>query len=470
MVKNDSQGGRAVPRLRSGLQGKKTAVVGLGREGLELVRFLRKAGATVTVLDAAEAKSLGEPYREAKRLGAAFRLGGDYLDHLTDFQIVFRSPGIALTQKEFRRAAKAGVEISSTTRLFFELCSGRIIGVTGTKGKSTTTSLIHHLLKDRKRKAYLAGNIGHSPLPLLKKLGRSSWVILELSSFQLEDMTKSPQISVLLNVVAEHLDRHKTFAKYLLAKQSIYKYQKKNDVLVASKDFDPTRLALRQARGKTCPVSTKQILRKGIYLSDGEIIYRDIKTGRRQVVAPITAMKLRGGHMWQNVLPAVAAAILAGAPVKRIERRLKSFKPLHHRLEIVRTIGKTIFVDDSLATTPEAAAAAVLAFPDLPKAIILGGVHKGGDIKQLAKTIAKLDVRLAVLIGRSAKKFKNALKKNAPRVPTKMVAKFEDAIKTAYSKVKDGGAVILAPACASFDMFADAYDRGDQFKKVVSSL
>lgn len=456
--------------IRRKFKGKNLAILGLGREGLDLVKFLSQQGAKVTVLDSANKQKLGSRYQDAKKLGAKFRLGENYLEGLTDYDVVFRSPGIPLQLKEFRKARRKGVEISSTTRLFFELCPAKIIAVTGTKGKSTTASMIHHLLKGGKQKAYLAGNIGHSPIPLLKKLKKADWVVLELSSFQLEDLTQGPNIAVLLNVVSEHLDRHRTFAKYLAAKQNIYKYQKKNDVLVASKDFELTRVALRQTKGRTCPVSTKRILKKGIYLAGGEIIYRNIKTYRRQVVAPVAAVRLRGEHMRQNVLPAIAAALMAGAPVKRIEGRLKSFHPLHHRLEIVRTIGKTIFVNDSLGTTPEAAAAAALAFSEIPKAMIIGGVAKGGNAKQLAKTIAKSNVELVVLIGQSAKRFKNTFKKFTPYVPTKIVARFDDAIRVAYAAVKSGGAVILSPACASFDMFKDAYDRGEQFRKIVRSI
>ncbi len=450
-------------------KGKNLAILGLGREGFDLAKFLLNLGANVTVLDSANRQKLGSRYQDAKKLGAEFRLGPNYLNGLSSFDIVFRSPGIPLQLKEFRQAQKKGVKISSTTRLFFELCPAHIVGVTGTKGKSTTASLTHHLLGGSKRRVYLAGNIGHSPIPLLKKLRRSDWVVLELSSFQLEDLNESPEISILLNIVPEHLDRHKTFSKYLLAKQNIYKHQKKNNILVASRDYPATRTAIQQAKGRVYPISTKQILKKGVYLAGGEIIYRNEK-GRRQVVAPMSSMKLKGEHMWQNVLPAVAAAIVAGTPVKRIEGRLKSFKGLHHRLEIVRTIGKTIFVNDSLGTTPEAATAAALAFSGMPKAMIIGGVAKGGDMKQLARTVAKANVELVVLIGQSANKFKNIFKKFAPYVPTKIMVKFDDAVKQAYTAVKKGGAVILAPACASFDMFKDAYDRGEQFSKIVGKI
>lgn len=452
------------------LAGRRVAVIGLGREGIELVRFLTQQRAIVTVLDGATRQKLGTKYLEAKKLGADFILGGDYLKSLIDFEIVFRSPGISLLQPEFRQVVKKGVEISSTTRLFFELCPAKIVGITGSKGKSTTTSLIYHLLKGTNPKVYLAGNIGYSPIPLLSKLKKTDWVVLELSSFQLEDLPYSPQLAVMLNVVPEHLDRHKTYGKYLLAKQNIYKHQKKSDVLVASKDFGPTKLALQQAKGKTCPISTKQVLKKGIYLTDGEIIYRDIKTGRRQVVAPLSVVKLRGEHMLENVLPAIGVALVVGTPIKRIAGRLKTFQPLHHRLEVVRTIGKTVFVNDSLGTTPEAVMAAILAYNDMPKAMIIGGVPKGGDFRPLIKTIAQNGVVYVALIGMVAKKLKVALKKMAPRVRAEIHPTLKSAVQGGYQAVRQGGAVILSPGAMSFDMFKDAYDRGDQFTKIVKKM
>ena len=234
----------------------------------------------------------------------------------------------------------------------------KIVGITGTKGKSTTASLVHHLLKSGKRRVWLAGNIGTSPLPLLSKLKPGDTVVLELSSFQLEDLTKSPHIAVMLDVVPEHLDRHKTFNRYLAAKQNIYAHQGKADWLIASYDFAPTKAALKRARGRVLPVSTRQILRKGVYLSKGEIIYRHWRSGRRQVITSMTGLKLIGEHNWQNVLPAVATALVSNVPVKTIAKKLRSFKPLNHRIELVRRIGDVSFINDSLGTTPEAAAAA----------------------------------------------------------------------------------------------------------------
>jgi len=473
--------------VKNRLTGKRVAVIGLGREGIELVRFLYKQGALITVLDWSSAGKLGAQYREAKALGAEFRLGEKYLVGLNDFEIVFRSPGVALQIPEIKRAIRAGVEISSTIKLFLELSPAKTIGVTGTKGKSTTASLIYHLLRGgsfprqtrdlasprgnkKKSRVFLAGNIGHSPIPLLSKLKSGDTVVLELSSFQLEDLTRSPDIAVMLNVVPEHLDRHKTFSKYLAAKQNIYTHQGKADWLIASYDFVPTKEALRRARGKTLPISPRQILRKGVYLSKGEIVYRHWRSGRRQVITSATGLKLMGEHNLQNVLPAIATALVSNVPVKTIAKKLRSFKPLKHRIELVRRIGDVSFINDSLGTTPEAAAAAILAFPNLPKAIIVGGVYKGGDISALAKTAATGNVRMAVLIGGSAKKFQAAFKRFAPKVSTKLAKTFPQAVKEAIAAVRTHGLVMLTPACASFDMFKDAYDRGDQFKKIVNHL
>lgn len=456
--------------VKNRFSGKKVGVLGLGREGLEAVRFLVGCGAEVTVLDAQTQKRLAN-FAVAKKLKAQFRLGPGYLEDLDDFDILVRSPGMPLDTKELKRAARRGVEISSTIKIFFELCPAKIIGITGSKGKSTTTSLIYHLLSARGRRVFLGGNIGASPLPVLRRLRVDDWVVLELSSFQLEDLTHSPQVAVLLEVVPEHLDRHKTFAKYWQAKSNIFAHQKKRDVLVASRDFVSTRKALRLVKGRVLETSVRQVLRRGVYLDRGEIIYREISTGRRVVVADMGRMKLAGKHNWHNVLPAIGVAILAGVQPSRIGDKLARFKPLAHRLELVAKKNGVLFVDDSLATTPEAAEAAVLAFAGEPRAVILGGVHKGGDMNGLAKTIGLGGVEFVALIGSSAKKWKQALKTHAPRVPAKVFGDFEEAIEQSYAAVKrDGGVVLLSPACASFDMFADAYDRGEEFAQIARKL
>ena len=473
--------------VRNRLIGKRVAVIGLGREGIELMRFLHKQGALVTVLDRSSAGKLGVQYREAKALGVEFRLGEKYLVGLTDFEIVFRSPGVPLQTPEIKKAIRAGVEISSTIKLFLELSPARVVGVTGTKGKSTTASLIYHLLRGspfpqqtrdlartrgnkQKSKVFLAGNIGYSPIPLLTKLKSGDTVVLELSSFQLEDLTKSPHIAVLLNVVPEHLDRHKTFFKYLTAKQNIYTYQGKNDWLITSRDFLPTREAIKQTKGKVLSVSTHQILRKGVYVSKGEIIYRHWRTGRRQDISPTTDLRLIGSHNLQNILPAMAVALILNTPVSTIVKKMRSFKPLKHRIELVRQIGGTLYINDSLGTTPEATTVAIGAFLEMSKALIIGGVYKGGNLVGLAKAVATGNVREVILIGSSTRKFQTALKQYAPKVPVSLAKTLLQAVRRGRTVVRGRGAVMLTPACASFDMFKDAYDRGEQFRKIVNAL
>lgn len=448
------------------------AVLGLGREGLDLVKFLVGQKAEVTVLDKNPANKLGENYLVAKKLKAKFILGAEYLNSLVDFEVVFRSPGVSLQTPELKSAKKRGVVISSAIKLFFELCPAKIVGITGTKGKSTTTSLIFHLLKQGRRRVFMAGNIGESPLHLLKKLRPADTVVLELSSFQLEDMEMSPKVAVLLSVVPEHLDRHKTFKKYLAAKQNIYLHQGKSDWLVTSKDFPITRLAARSAKGQVFPYSVNKVLPRGLYVAKREIIFRHLKTGKRQLVAPLADIKLMGEHNLQNVLPAIGVALISNLSAKTIRTALTKFQALKHRLEPIREKGNVVFVDDSLGTTPEAAAAAVKSFAWRDTAIILGGVYKGGSLKPLVKTLAEGPVKLVVLIGESQKTFARAIQRYAPKVAVKKCGKdFEKAIMEAYKSVKaKGGAVVLSPACASFDMFKDAYDRGEQYVKIVKRL
>lgn len=448
---------------------KSVGVLGLGREGIEVVRFMLALGARVTVLDGSSAKQLPN-YDLALKLGADFRLGKGYDQELQEFDVVVRSPGVPLDKPELKKALRKGVEVTSSTKIFFDLCPARIIGITGTKGKSTTTSLIAHLLTERGRKVWVGGNIGASPLPALSKMKPDDWVVMELSSFQLEDMQKSPQIAVFLETVPEHLDRHKTFARYLSAKQNIYKHQKKTDWLVTSIDFSSSRKAVRETKSKVFEYSAKHVLRRGLYRDRDEIVYRDIKSGARSLIGNVYDGQLIGKHNLYNRLPAFAVALLVGVDAKKIITRANSFKPLPHRLQQVRKIGDVAFVDDSLATTPEAAESAILAFPSEPKAIILGGVHKGGDMEKLAETIGLGGVEYVALIGASAKKLKTILKRKAPKVETEIHPTFKGAIKSSYRAVKKGGVVLLSPACASFDMFKDAYDRGEKFISVVDGL
>ena len=443
------------------------AVLGLGREGLDLLRFLNGLGIKPTGLDNKTSRELGNNYKEIRKRTTKVYLGTDHLKYLNDFDLVFRSPGVSPNLPAIKQAKQKGVVFSSAMQLFFDECPAKIIGVTGTKGKSTVVSLIHHILKDNiKGNVYLGGNIGFSPLSLLSKLTKTDVVVLELSSFQLEDLNKSPAIAVMLNVTPEHLDRHKDFKKYLIAKSNIFLNQQKNDYLITSADYPVTRDAMKKAQAKVIKYSLRKVLSRGVYLADDEIIVRDFKTGKRSVVISKLDIPLLGHHNLENVIVGISIALLMNVSLTNVRKRIKSFKSLSHRLEFVGKIGKVKFINDSMATTPIAVEAAIKAVEG-PLALIVGGVSKGESLDDLAKVLNKKQVKGIVLIGRTANKLFALLD-----LPKKYRARsLEEATKRAYSYIEDsGGSVLLAPGFASFDMFKDAYDRGDQFKKIVDKL
>ncbi len=448
----------------------KIAVLGLGREGLDLLRFFHKLKIRPVGLNATEILTTHPDYREIKKLTSGVRTGDNYLAGLTDFDLIFRSPGVPLDLPAIKKAIRRGVAVSSLTRLFFDLCPAKIIGVTGTKGKSTTASLIYHLLGGGlKGKVYFGGNIGYPPLRLLAKLTKQDVIVLELSSFQLEDLAKSPHIAVVLPVVPEHLDRHKTFKKYLDAKLNLVKHQGKNDFTIVNADEKISPSIVRAAKGRVIKYSRRKILPRGVYIAGEEIIYRDVKSGRRQVILPTKDIPLQGQHNISNVLTALTVALLLGVSPERLRRRIKTFRGLEHRLEMVGHRGKVQFVNDSMATTPVATIAALHTLAG-PISLILGGSTKKENFIELVRLLAFKDIRGIVLIGDTAEKLFRLFKTAKVKFPFIKAKTFLAAVQQAYQYARPEGTVLLSPACASFGWFKDAYDRGAQFKKLAGQI
>jgi len=448
------------------------AVLGLGREGIDLLQFLNKQKIKPVGLDGRETSDLGKKYSEIKNLTSKLWLGKDYLSHLTEFDMVFRSPGVPLDLIEIKKAQKQGVVFSSLTQLFFDLCPAKIIGVTGTKGKSTTSSLIYHILKKSiSGKVYLRGNIGEPPLTLLSKLKKTDVVVLELSSFQLEDLSKSPSIAVFLNVVPEHLSRHKTFNKYLLAKSNIFLHQKKSDYLVTSDDYSVTRSVIKKSEAKVVKFSIRKILSRGLYLAGDEIVLRDLKTGKRISVLNRADVPILGKHNLNNVMAAIAVARLLKVSVKQIKDRVKTFKTLSHRMELVAKFNNIEFINDSMATTPVAVVAAAEAVDNL-LTLILGGVSKGENLEDLSPILKSNKLAGIVMIGKDSVKLTNFLKRKKTNIPFVKAKDLKIAVNKAmqFLPKEEKGSVVLAPGFASFDMFKDAYDRGNQFKQIVCDI
>ncbi len=431
--------------MKIDFKNKKIAVIGKGIEGEASFRFFKKVGASVDILD----KNQGE----------------DYLRNLDDYDLIVRSPGVKHSLLKVNKD-----KITSQTKLFFDFCPGEIIGITGTKGKGTTTSLIYEILKKQGIDAYLVGNIGKPPLDILDKLTPQSKVVFELSSFQLLDLDKSPHIAVLLMVTSEHLDYHKNLEEYIEAKRNILKFQSEKDFAIINRDYPSANEADILTKGKIFQISTEQdVLENGAFIKDNAIWYK--RDGEEEFVCETSQVLLPGKHNLENVLPAIIVSKIYNTSNETIISTLENFKGLEHRLELAREIGGVKYYDDSFSTIPETAIAAINAF-DSPEILILGGSGKKSDFKTLGKIISEnKNIKAIIGIGEEWKRIKQEISDPNHRMIIVEGAKNMQQIVLAASKIaKAGDVVLLSPACASFGMFKNYKDRGDQFKKEVGKL
>ena len=432
----------------SNYKDKKTAIVsGGGRiESSSNAEFFKKQGAKVTIFDQTQGK--------------------DYLKKLDVYDLVVRSPGVKIPDLE-KYVSKE--KITSQTKLFFDLVPCKIIGVTGTKGKGTTSSLIYEMLKKQGFDAYLGGNIGKPPFDFLDNLNTHSVVVLELSSFQLIDLQKSPHISVLLMTTSEHLDWHKDLEEYVNAKRNILRFQTEKDFAVINKDYPQSRESDIETNGQVYYVSREDEAAKGCFVKDGSVFIRHGEIEER--VISTQEILLPGEHNLENVCAASMAAYLYGVSIQNIAYVLRIFKGLEHRLELVKEINGAKYYDDSFSSIPETAIAAINAFKN-PEILILGGSSKNSDFEELGKTIKSAkNIKAIIGIGIEWARIKEQLSDLDPEVLVLEGAKDMQTIVVAVSKLAvEGDVVLLSPACASFDMFKNYKDRGNQFKEQVLAL
>lgn len=434
----------------------KVAILGLGVDTQDVVPYLKNRGDEVVILD------------EAK---------GDKFDNLSRFDLIIRSPGVYRYRPEILAAEKAGVEISSKTKLFFDLCPAKIIGVTGTKGKGTTATLIYEILKAAGKRVFLGGNIGSGVFGILERLRKDDWVVLELSSFQLVDLQKSPHITVVLMVTSEHLDWHPTIKEYVDAKKNIVSHQTKNDFAIISDDYSNSKLIGQEGKGNKFYFSRQHEVEKGCFLMQKHLINRLIRN--QEIIIDQSEIKLRGEHNIENVMAAIVATRLVGVSIDTIREVLKKFKGLEHRLEEIATVNGITFYNDSFSTTPETAIAAIKSFKE-PLVVILGGSEKGSDFTDLGKAIVETqNVKAIILIGLMTDRILAAVERFARPGLANTVRKprilrggkdMAEIVRMAYNNAASGDVVLLSPACASFDMFANYKDRGKQFKDQVAKL
>ena len=451
------------------MQGRTVAVIGAGVSNTPLIRMLLRAGLKVTVCDKATRERLGDLAGELESLGATLQLGPDYLSQIHTFDVIFRTPGLSPNTPELRRAVEEGSSLTSEMELFFQLCPCRIIGVTGSDGKTTTTTLISEFLKEAGYNVYLGGNIGKPLLPDVDGMTPEDMAVVELSSFQLMTMEQSPNVAVFTNLSPNHLDYHHTMEEYTAAKLNIFSHQGPDDMAIFNYDNDITRSLARQAPGKSVLFSRKQRLEEGVYLRDGAIWLTN-EMGSREVL-PLADIHIPGVHNIENYMAAIAA-VDGLVPDKCVRAVAQRFTGVEHRIELVRELDGVKYYNDSIGTSPTRTMACLDSF-DQKLILIAGGYDKGVPFTQLGVEIAK-KVKVLVLTGDTAPAIRAAVEE-APEFADSglRIIQTDDlagAVAAAHQEASAGDVVVLSPACAAFDQFKNFMERGRVFKELVQAL
>jgi len=426
------------------LKNKKILIVGNGVEGKAVLKYLKQSLPN-SIIDIVDQKD-----------------GENYLDKQKEYNIAIKSPGV---RKELIK-----IPYTTATNIFLANGKGKVIGITGTKGKSTTTTLIYKMLKQQGLDAYLGGNIGQSPLDFIENLSDNSWTVLEMSSYQLSDLKKSPHIAVVLMITSEHLDYHKTQEAYIDAKRNILKFQSESDFAVINKDYPASHESDIHTSAKIFRVSREREVGNGCFV-DGQNIWLS-RNGQKEKIIEIEKIKLLGKHNLENASAASCAAILAGVSLKNIAKVLQEFGGLEHRLEFVGTKNEVSFYNDSLATVPEATIEAMEALPDT-ETLIAGGHDRGLDYSGLAQYLIKGQLKTLILFPPTGARIWEEIVKitSEGSRPEKFDVKtMEQAVRIAAAETTPGKIVLLSPASASFGIFKDYKDRGNQFKEEVAKL
>ncbi len=459
------------------------SIIGLAREGTALARFLAERGIEVTVSDLKSEEELQESIEKLKDLPIRYALGGHPSEILDDADTLFISPGVPLEAPIVAEAQRRGIPISSETKLFTELCPAPIIGVTGSSGKTTTVSLVGQMLKARPDRAsgfrtWVGGNIGRPLISRLEDIEPTDKVVMELSSFQLEIMAWSPPIAAILNITPNHLDRHPSMEAYTQAKLNILRFQKPGDVAVLGYDNPITKSQITNLQSTTYNLQSRILsfslneeVEEGAFLRDGQIVLRLKDTEQR--ICSADAIRLLGRHNLENILAACAIAGAAGASRQAMAEVAATFEGVEHRLELVRELDGVRYYNDSIATSPERAVAALRSF-DQPIVLLAGGRDKHLLWDEMARlTLQK--VRCLVLFGEAAPIIERAVQEARGGMPgarcqVVRCATLEEAVGAAAREARPGDVVLLAPGGTSFDAFSDFAERGDRFRELVKAL
>ena len=445
------------------LKGKKVLVVGLGKSGLAAALFLRRQGAQVTVSDIRSAESLAKEIPALIEEGIVVEAGGHGLLTFRRQDLIVVSPGVPLETPELVQARSFGRPVIGELELAARFLKGRILAITGSNGKTTTTALAGEILKASGLPTLVAGNIGTPVVDLIGEATEETWSVLEVSSFQLESTEQfHPKIAVILNITPDHLDRHGTFENYARAKERLFAAQTAEDYAVLNADNPRCAEAAARSHAPVYRFSAKHAVEQGAWLEGGELVFRSAAGAATESIVPLKKIPLKGGHNVENVLAAACAARLAGVPADTIARAIEGFKAVEHRLEYVATINEVEYYNDSKATNVDATEKAVAAFPGGIH-LIMGGKDKGAPYTPLTPLIRER-VRAIYTIGAAAARIENELHGAAP---IHSCGTLENAVNAAAAAARPGEVVVLAPACSSFDQFENYEQRGRVFKQLV---
>ncbi|MGE0404982.1 MAG: UDP-N-acetylmuramoyl-L-alanine--D-glutamate ligase [Candidatus Korobacteraceae bacterium] len=446
------------------LRGKRVLVAGLGRSGVAAALFLQEHGARVTVSDSKSQEHLREEIPHLLDAGIEVETGGHGERTFQQQDLIVLSPGIPLSVPQLAHARHDGIPVIGEVELASRFLRGRIIGITGSNGKTTTTALTGEILAASDRPTLVGGNIGTPAISLAASSTRDGWNVLEISSFQLETIERfCPEIAIVLNITPDHLDRHGSMEAYIAAKRRIFENQTAAHWAVLNAD-DPNCVRMADGlRSQVCWFSRKREVEQGAFVRDGNVLFR--RSGDSTVVLPVGEIPLKGAHNLENVLAAVCAGMLAGCQPAQIRAAVRGFRAVEHRLEYVATVGGVQYYNDSKATNVDATIKALESFPANVH-LILGGKDKGSDYSVLAPLLRERAARVYT-IGAAAEKIESQIGEAAEVV---RAGTLEVAVKRAAASSAPGEVVLLAPACASFDQFESYEHRGRVFKELVQSL
>lgn len=452
------------------LKNRRVAIIGLGVSNVPLLEYMHEKGAIVTTFDNRNIEDIPKDvFDKLKEYEVKYVFGKDALKELEGFDIIFRSPSCMPTIPELVEAEKQGAIVTTEIEMLIEMCPGTVIGVTGSDGKTTTTSLIYQILKHNGYNCYLGGNIGIPLFTKLREMKSEDYIVLELSSFQLMNMNISPKISVITNISPNHLNVHSSYEEYIDAKKNIFKNQTRDDIVVLNYDNDITREASKEAEGRVIFFSSKTKIDDGIILD--EDVIKECNDRIRRHIMNTKDVLLRGKHNYENICAAIAATKTLVDIDTQIEA-IKEFTGVEHRIEFIREIDEVKWYNDSIGTSPTRTIAGLNSFEE-PIVLIAGGYDKHLDYAPMAKPVLD-NVKTLILMGQTAEKIFLAVKeegeKENKKVDTYMCDTLEEAARLAKKFAEPGDVILFSPASASFDMFRNFEERGKKFKEIVNNI